>query len=532
MYDEFNNNNLNENSTDSVNHTSVSENSSTGNFSNDPSITGKISVGYNSQSETTYYAESKPDAANPQTNGYSTKYYQAPYGTQANSTQHPQPSVRPQPSSQANPSPYGPQTTAPGVHYSSVQPNPNATYNGNAKNVKKLTNNHMSGFAKGLIAAGICLSLIFGIAAGSLISSYVYTHNNSIVANSQETLSSGNDSSSSKGDTSETNPSDFLTYAIEDKDTSPLSTAEIAAKCGPSVVEIRTEMVIYGRWMQEYVTEGAGSGVILTEDGYIVTNNHVIEGASKITVTLQDGTTYEATLIGTDEKADIALIKVEANGLTPATLGDSDTLVVGEKAVAIGNPLGELGGTVTDGIISALDREITIDGVKMTLLQTNAAINPGNSGGGLFDGAGNLIAIVDAKSSGEGIEGLGFAIPVNDMATVVDQLMNYGYVRGYTDTGMTFIDITDMLTAMQYRVNNLGVYVLKVSGEKALEAGFQSGDLITMVDGQEISSSADIDSIISQHSVGDQIEFEIYRSRGTLTLTLTLDEYVPDNTNA
>ena len=495
MYDEFDNNSVNQ----------TPDKLSTGNFSNDPAVT----------EETTYYSESAPQpsaSGQTQPGSYTTQYYQ---GTSPSTP--PQPSGQPS-TGQTSPSypgyPYRPQTAAP---HSNISQNSN--------NVKKITNRRMSGLAKAMIAVGICVALLIGVAAGSLISRYTSTtpsssDSGSIPANSDNL------------DSNEKSASDRLIYATDDKDTSPLSTAEIAAKCGPSVVEIRTEMVITGSWMQQYITEGAGSGVILTEDGYIVTNNHVIEGASKITVTLQNGTSYDAKLIGTDERADIALIKVETTGLTPAVIGDSDKLVVGEKAVAIGNPLGELGGTVTDGIVSALDREITIDGVKMSLLQTNAAINPGNSGGGLFDGSGNLIAIVDAKSSGEGIEGLGFAIPVNDMTAVVDQLMSYGYVRGYTDTGMTFIDITDMLTAMQYRVNTLGVYVLKVSGDKALEAGFQSGDLITKVDGKEISSSADIDSIVSQHSVGDQIAFEVYRSRGTLTLTLTLDEYVPEGVNA
>ena len=519
MYNNNNQNNI-ENNSNQINIPPMTGNSTNRNFSDDPTITEKISDSSNQQPETIYCTESAPGSADSQQSDYSTSYY----------------SISKQNDSTVNGSEA---RTAllnnnPGNNPAYIDTNCGSSGNMQSyKNVKKITNNHMSGAMKGLITACICLSLILGIAAGSLISSSILrkTYKGSDGSNSQGSQSTGANNISPDNSSSGNSTSDFLTYAIEDKDTSALSTAEIAAKCGVSVVEIRTETVTTGKWMQEYITEGAGSGVILTQDGYIVTNNHVIEGASKIKVTLQNGTDYDATLIGTDEKSDIALIKIEAKDLTPASIGDSDKLVVGEKAVAIGNPLGELGGTVTDGIISALDREVTIDGIKMSLLQTNAAINPGNSGGGLFNGAGNLIAIVDAKSSGEGIEGLGFAIPVNDMTAVVQQLMDYGYVKGYTDTGMTFIDITDTLTAMQYRVNNLGVYVLKVSGDNALEAGFQAGDFVTKVDGQEVSSSGDIDAIVSAHGVGEQIEFEVYRSRGYLTLTLTLTEYVPESNN-
>ncbi|WP_286172701.1 trypsin-like peptidase domain-containing protein [Acetanaerobacterium sp. MSJ-12] len=201
----------------------------------------------------------------------------------------------------------------------------------------------------------------------------------------------------------------------------------VAAKAAPSVVAITTETMqgYYGR-VQQSVATGAGSGVILTADGYIATNNHVISGASKITVTLSDGTQYPATLVGTDAQNDLAVIKIEASGLQAAVLGSSSSLQVGDLAVAIGNPLGELGGTVTDGIISALDRNITVDGETMTLLQISAAVNPGNSGGGLFDKNGELVGIVNAKSSGTGIEGLGFAIPIDTAKPILEKLMAGG----------------------------------------------------------------------------------------------------------
>ena len=170
-----------------------------------------------------------------------------------------------------------------------------------------------------------------------------------------------------------------------------------------SVVAITTESVATNYFFRQYVTQGAGSGVVLTADGYIVTNYHVIKGAQQITVTANDGSTYAATLVGTDEDNDIAVLKVNAKDLTPAILGDSDTLKVGDAVLAIGNPLGTLSGTVTDGIVSALERQVTIDGNNMTLLQTSAAVNPGNSGGGLFNASGELIGIVNAKSTSDSL---------------------------------------------------------------------------------------------------------------------------------
>ena len=307
-----------------------------------------------------------------------------------------------------------------------------------------------------------------------------------------------------------------------------LSVAQIAALAAPSVVEITTEVAVTGQRMQQYVAEGAGSGVILSADGLIVTNNHVIEDAKKITVRLADGTTYAAKLIGTDAQTDVAVLSIEAAGLTPATFGDSSDLAVGDLAVAIGNPLGELGGTVTDGIISALDREITIDDETMNLLQTNAAINPGNSGGGLFNDQGCLIGLVVAKSSGADVEGLGFAIPVNDIVPVIGQLIQYGYVQGRIDLGMTLIDINTEQTAMMYRVSQLGVYVLKVAaGSNAETAGFNSGDCILAIDGEKVSSAAGLNAVLDRHTIGDTLTVTILRSRQELNLQLALAEIKP-----
>ena len=202
-----------------------------------------------------------------------------------------------------------------------------------------------------------------------------------------------------------------------------LTIPEIASKASNSVVEIYTESVVRGIFLRQYVVEGSGSGVIIKSDGHIVTSNHVIDGARKITVRMKDGTEYPATIIGQDSNNDLAVVKVDAKGLSAATYGDSGKLAVGELAVAIGNPLGKLGGSVTEGIISALGRNIEINGQTLNLLQTSAAINPGNSGGGLFNSSGELIGVVNSKSGGTYVEGIGFAIPSNKVKSVVNALM-------------------------------------------------------------------------------------------------------------
>jgi len=311
-----------------------------------------------------------------------------------------------------------------------------------------------------------------------------------------------------------------------------LSVSEIAALASPSVVEISTEIVTRNDFFGQFVQSGAGSGVIFSEDGTIVTNAHVVDGASNITVRTKDGASYEATVVGTDSKTDVAVLKIEAAGLTPAILGDSDNLTVGEYAMAIGNPLGHLGGTVTDGIISALSREVTISGENMTLLQTNAAINPGNSGGGLFNEKGELIGIVNAKSSQNGsdtsIEGLGFAIPINTVKNSVQELLDYGYVRGRAALGVSLLDINDMQTAFQYRVSRMGVYVVEVTeGGASEKAGVKVGDNIIAIGDVAISSVANVKGQLNNYSVGDTIQVQVIRDGRTLTLDVTLDEYKP-----
>lgn len=311
------------------------------------------------------------------------------------------------------------------------------------------------------------------------------------------------------------------------------STSEIVKKTADSVVAISTESVVTGSFAQQYVQQGAGSGVIISQDGYILTNNHVINGANSVKVRLRDGTEYDATIIGSDSDNDIALLKVSATGLSPATFGDSNSLAVGDYVVAIGNPLGELGGTVTDGIISALARKVTIEDTQMTLLQTNAQVNPGNSGGGLFNANGELVGIVNAKQSATEVEGIAFAIPINNVLDILSDLKEYGYVTGKVDLGIDFTDITSDETAFYYGVNQTGCYVLSVdSGSNAEKAGVTRGDLVTKVNDTDVSSSSDITAALEKAEVGDTVTFTVSRRGTSKTISFVLEEYVPAVSNS
>ena len=311
---------------------------------------------------------------------------------------------------------------------------------------------------------------------------------------------------------------------------------DVAATVKDSVVEITTEFKVTGFF--QYVSEGAGSGVIISEDGYIVTNNHVISdtdngsAADTITVRLTNGNEYKATLVGKDADSDIAVIKITPDEkLSFAVFGDSDKLTVGEEVIAVGNPLGELGGTVTNGIISALDREINVDGTNMNLLQTNAAINPGNSGGGLFNMKGELVGVVNAKSSGSGIEGLGFAIPANDAFKVAEQLMENGYVTGKVYLGVSFYEATDAFTAYRYfKSQATGLYVAELV-EGYNDQVLKYGDRIVAIDGDEVNEFSQIKDLLKEHSVGDVLKFTIHRGGKLMEVEVTCYEYVPEDVN-
>jgi len=311
-------------------------------------------------------------------------------------------------------------------------------------------------------------------------------------------------------------------YNLAQSTGSPLSVQEIVAKNESAVVAIVTESVSTDNWLGQYVTQGAGSGVIISEDGYIVTNNHVIKEASSIMVTLSDGTETAAKLIAADEQTDVAVIKIEKDGLSATTFGDSDKLSVGELAVAIGNPLGEFAGSATEGIISGLEREITIDNKAMKLIQTSASINPGNSGGGLFDQYGNLVGVVVAKSSGSEVEGLGFAIPSNTVKKVADSLIENGYVTGRPAAGISIIDLTNAEDAMKYGVQLTGVYIADVTGKNAEKAGLKKGDLIYYLDDTKITSGTQLVGLIQSKEIGDTVTFTIVRDNRMVDIDVKL----------
>ena len=320
---------------------------------------------------------------------------------------------------------------------------------------------------------------------------------------------------------------------------SGMTTSQVSEMVSPSVVVITTEQVVYSQWSwygQNQVESGAGSGVIISSDGYILTCAHVVSGASQITVTIGD-TDYTATVVGEDDTSDVAVLKIDATGLTPATVGDSDSLSVGDSVLAVGNPLGELGGTVTSGIVSALNRSVTIQGTSstntMSLIQMDASVSPGNSGGGLFNMNGELIGLVNAKSSSSDAEGLGFAIPINDAIQVAQDLLENGYVSGRPYMGITYIAVTDAQTAAQLNVNAYGVYVVDVvQGGPADKAGLKAGDSIVSIDGTEIAQKDDLGTLMQQHTAGDTLSITVARDGQMQTVSLTLGEKNASNTAA
>ena len=362
------------------------------------------------------------------------------------------------------------------------------------------------GTGKKVLAGALALVLVAAVSFGGGFAGYMVASKNGGQAVMYQAAPSGNATSTSS---------------------STGSLADVASAVSPSVVVVTTEQIVTDNyfWGGQQVLSGAGSGVILTTDGYIVTNYHVVEGAQQVTVTLHDDSTYTATVVGSDQQSDIALLKIEADGLTPAVLGDSDNVQVGEVVIAVGNPMGTLGGTVTDGIVSALNRDITVEGNQMTLMQTSAAISPGNSGGGLFNTNGELIGIVNAKYSDEDAEGLGFAIPVNTMKTVVQDLLENGYVTGRPALGITVITVGDVQTAMQYGVSSLGVYVNSVdAGSGAEAAGMKAGDRIVSIGTQLVETTDDVTNALKNYNVGDVVEIQVDRGRELITLQVTLGE--------
>lgn len=324
-----------------------------------------------------------------------------------------------------------------------------------------------------------------------------------------------------------TRPTSAVSLANVDGKT-VLTGEEVYAANLESVVGINGN-VTTNVWGQTVKNPVSGSGFVISADGYILTNYHVIDGVSDITVTFSDGTSYDATLVGGEEENDIAVLKIDATGLRPVVLGNSDALQVGEPVYAIGNPLGELTFTFTGGFVSAKDRSITMsDGTIMNMIQTDAAINSGNSGGPLFDQYGQVVGIVSAKYSGSSsseatIEGIGFAIPINDVTDMVTSIIENGYVTGKPNVGILMNDVSS--EAVQRYGVPAGAYIEAVlEGSCADKAGLQEGDIITAVGDSAVTSSTQLSSAVKNYRAGDQVTFTVYREGQNVTITLTLDE--------
>ena len=311
--------------------------------------------------------------------------------------------------------------------------------------------------------------------------------------------------------------------------------AQLYDQACQQVVGITTEVTYQNFFGQTSTSAVSGSGFIISEDGYILTNYHVIEYADKggyeISVMLHDGTRYEASIVGSEESNDIAVLKIDATGLTPVTLGDSDAIMVGDEVHAVGNPLGELEFSMTNGHVSALDRVITTEsgGDAINMFQIDAAVNPGNSGGPVYDAAGEVIGVVTAKYSSTGVEGLGFAIPINDAVRIAQDLITKGYVTGKAYLGVSIETQYNAMYAQYYNMP-LGAYIAGVeSGSCAERAGLQAGDIITRVDDTVVESYTDLRQALKAYSAGDTAELEVYRADESMTVTVVFDEARPSN---
>ena len=369
------------------------------------------------------------------------------------------------------------------------------------------------------LLGGLCGA---GIMAGSMNSRIVAVEQ-MLEEQTKETLSIGSQTSSTPAPVSTT--------------TTAKPVAAIYDQACNEVVGITTEVTYTNFFGQTSSSAVSGSGFIVSPDGYILTNYHVIEYAYKgnyaITVMLHDGTRYEASIVGVEDCNDIAVLKIDASGLDPVTFGDSDKLSVGDDVYAVGNPLGELEFSMTTGHVSALDRLITTDesSEAINMFQIDAAVNSGNSGGPVYNANGEVVGIVTAKYSDTGVEGLGFAIPINDAAKIANDLITKGYVTGKAYMGVSIDERYNSMYSQYYNMP-IGAFVKSVeSGSCAESAGIQAGDIITRLGDVEITGYSDLKQAIKQYSAGDSAELELYRAGESRTLTVTFDEAVPDSAN-
>ena len=311
-----------------------------------------------------------------------------------------------------------------------------------------------------------------------------------------------------------------------------MSAAEVYAANVNSTVGITTS-VTTNYWGFQSTSAASGSGFILTADGYIVTNHHVVEGSSSISVTLYNGTVYDAKLIGSDESNDIAVLKVDAQNLSPVILGDSDNLNVGDSVIAIGNPLGELTFTLTAGAVSAKDRSVTFsNSVTMELIQTDCAINSGNSGGALFNLYGEVIGITNAKyssssSSSASIDNIGFAIPINNVRSLIQSIIEKGYVsKPYVGISVSTVS----KEAQQFGIPGGAAVQQVVQGSPSEAAGLQVGDVITHCNGKAVSNSSQLVNMVGKSNIGDILTMTVYRKGETLTISITVGEQIQQTT--
>lgn len=400
----------------------------------------------------------------------------------------------------------------------------------------------------GLFITCVVLTALIGLFAGLLISNY--TRESALLENGNTSSQQVQQNQQEQQTQATTEPQttavpELLTSTPTFRNDAQYTRAEIIEKCAPSVVgiDITYTTTSYGSYFGYGYGYGygngyggtqeataSGSGVILTTDGYIATCAHVVEDANTIHVTLNDDTVYDAVLVGTDSKNDIAIIKIDAQNLIAAELGESDMITVGEDVIAIGNPLGELRGTATAGIISATSRTVTVEDQEMTLIQTDAAINSGNSGGGLFNANGQLIGIVNAKVSSSGVEGLGFAIPLNSVLKEINDLVSFGYVKDRPYLGVSTQDVT-LRNDYGWFSSGTGVSCVHVydvvKGGTADTAGVQAGDLILKLDDVQITSGKVLTDAIQAYKPGDSATLTIQRNGQQMTLEIVFQEYAP-----
>lgn len=402
--------------------------------------------------------------------------------------------------------------------------NPMAFYNVEPPKKKK-----KSGGVK-VAAIAIACILVGGIGGGAAVGAYL--GRDEVPAITEVTGSESPAPTAQTEEPEETAPA-FNNTVIDvttNSQTTTMTPQDVYEQYVNAVVAISNESTtnIFG---QQATTASSGSGFIISKDGYIVTNNHVVSGAETLTVIMTSGEEYEAKIIGADAENDVALIKIEGENLPTVSIGDSDEIQVGQQVCAIGNPLGELTNTMTVGYVSALDREINENGNPINMFQTDCAINSGNSGGPLFDMHGNVVGITTAKYSSNGysstasIEGIGFCVPANDAMDIVSDLLQYGYVKGRPALGITCQAISKTVT--QYYNLPAGIYVVGVGEDSAsARAGIAEGDIITAVDGSEVSSVTDFKALLKQYSAGDTATVSIYRGAegGSVDVEVTFDE--------